>query len=236
VLLIVMRRLGFQSEISYVPLGVLFWFAVLESGVHATIAGVILGLLAPARPSYGERHFEKSMQPLLDSFRKAHGAGEGERGEAVIGQMSELLHGTEAPVNRLLRLVHPWSSYVVLPIFALANTGVSLSGDQVNAALSSPVCYGVLVGLLVGKTVGITGFAWLAVRLGFAERLKDVNWAETAAIGVLAGIGFTVSLFITSLAFGDVGAGHAARTAILAASLAAGCLGYVALRVAGGRT
>ncbi|MFB3853923.1 MAG: Na+/H+ antiporter NhaA [Vicinamibacterales bacterium] len=234
VVILGMRRAGFLSELAYLPLGVLFWFAMLESGVHATIAGVILGLLAPARPAYGESHFEASMQPLLDSFRETQVDGDTERGEAIIGQMSELVESTEAPVNRLLRFLHPWSSYVVLPVFALANTGVSLSGGEMQQALSSPVFLGVLVGLLVGKPVGITAFCWIAVRLGLAERLKGVSWVQLAAIGALAGIGFTVSLFITSLAFGEQPAGHAARTGILAASLAAGVLGYFALRMASG--
>ncbi len=231
-----MRRAGFQSEIAYVPVGILFWFAVLESGVHATIAGVILGLLAPARPAYSERHFETSVQPLLDSFRKAQAEGDGERGEAILGQMSELVEGTEAPVNRLLRLVHPWSSYVVLPIFALANTGILLSGDGMQQAASSPVFIGVLVGLLAGKPVGITAFCWAAVRLGFARRLNGAGSIQLAAIGVVAGIGFTVSLFITSLAFGEQTVVHAARMGILVASLGAGVLGYFALRMAFGQS
>jgi NhaA family Na+:H+ antiporter len=132
--------------------------------------------------------------------------------------------------------VHFWSSFVVLPLFALANAGVLLSWDTLRAAVNSPVLHGILVGLVAGKLIGIFGFSWLATRLGIAVLPSGLRWAHIAGMGLVAGIGFTVSLFITELAFENPLVINEAKIGILMASIASGIIGYVFLRLLSGRS
>jgi Na+/H+ antiporter NhaA len=147
------------------------------------------------------------------------GAGGGARGRG---------HFT---AERLEHLLHPWASLVIVPIFALANSGVSFSGDSVRAALSSPITLGVVVGLVVGKAVGITGASWIACRAGLAELPSGTSWRDLVGVGVLGGIGFTVSLFITELAFGATALAEQAKVGIFAASIAATIVAALVFRV-----
>jgi NhaA family Na+:H+ antiporter len=233
--IVVMNRIGVLSMNPYFLVGALIWVAVLKSGVHATIAGVVLGLLAPASPHFTKQTFAESSQRLGERFRAAVEQGDEETAEGVLGQMEELVLGTEAPLERLERLLQPWTGYVVVPLFALANAGIVLSGDAVRDAVSSPVTQGVTLGLLVGKPVGIVCFSWLAARLGICSLPKGTTWAQMAGLGLVAGIGFTVSVFITGLAFTDGGLISDAKIGILSASVLAGLAGYASLRLASAR-
>ena len=150
--------------------------------------------------------------------------------DVVLGQFEELSQGTEPLSDRFMRSMHPWSSYLVLPVFALANAGVELSGTDAYRALSSPATLGILLGLVLGKPLGILGFAWLAERFNLARRPGEITWPHIAGIGMLGGIGFTVALFITALAFTEPEIGMAARMGILVASTIAGIAGYLYLR------
>jgi NhaA family Na+:H+ antiporter len=228
--LAVMRRLGVQSLLYYAPVAVLFWFAVLQSGVHATIAGVVLGLLTPTRPRLAARDYSAAVDRLLATL-KHEAAGDADAAQAALGGIEELTVATEAPADRLVRLLHPWSSYAVLPLFALANAGVALTTGT-REAIASPPLLGAFLGLLLGKVAGITLFAWLAVRLRMAQLLSGVRWVHIAAVGVLGGIGFTVSLFIADLAFAEPATVAQAKLGVLAASLIAGIAGYLLLRAA----
>jgi len=225
-----MNRAGVRSTGAYLLASLAFWAAVLASGVHATMAGVILGAMTPIRPWFSLYAFGRAATRLLRRFDRCLGLGEFDRAEAIMGQMEELSRGTESRLDRRLRQVHPWSSYVVLPLFALANSGVALTGDSLGRAATSGVTWGIVLGLVVGKPLGIVGLARLAVRLGIATPPRGVTWSQVAGVGMIAGIGFTVSLFVTGLAFEDPDLVADAKIGVLAASLIAGVAGFAFLR------
>ena len=229
-LVVLMIRAGVGTFVFYAPLAVAIWIALHASGVHATIAGVVLGLLVPAEAPISLERFEQVSERLLGRLRQARERGDATTVESALGELEEVTIDTEAPVARLQRLLRAFNGYVVLPLFALANAGVDLSGDAVVAAASSPVAAGVAAGLLLGKPIGIIGFSWLAVRTRLAVLPESVGWAALAGVGMLAGIGFTVAIFIATLAFADPAQLAGAKMAILAASLVAGCLGFLVLR------
>jgi Na+:H+ antiporter, NhaA family len=220
-----------QAPLSvYVVVGFFFWAAVLSSGVHATIAGVILGLIAPIKPKFRSEDLAESAEALLRNFRSQILSKEKTLAEATLTELDQLLRGTDSIAERLERIVHPWVCFLVLPLFALASAGVALSTDQLKVAFSSPIALGILLGLLVGKFAGITAFSYLAVRSKIAEMAGGLTWAGIAGVGILAGLGFTVALFISGLSFEDEAIVATAKVAVLAASLAAGAIGYFVLR------
>ncbi len=157
-LILVMRRFGVVGFFPYFLVGGLIWMAVFKSGIHATLAGVVLGLITPSRPHFSLDHFTRSTRELRERFERAMASRDHERADALLGQFEELVLGTESPLDRLERLLHPWSSYVILPLFALVNAGVRLDPQSLSDALTSRVTIGIILGLLVGKIVGILGF------------------------------------------------------------------------------
>jgi NhaA family Na+:H+ antiporter len=211
-----------RAHVIYPPLfavaGFALWFAVFESGIHATIAGVVMGLLTPARPIQTELEAEELVKVLEnnDDIRADE-----------VRATATLIRGSVSACDRLIETLHPWTSYLIVPVFALANAGIVLSGD----ALSSPssVLTGVAVALVVGKLVGVTAFSWAAVRLGVARLPDGVHWGHIVGVGAVAGIGFTVSLFITGLAFDDVLLQDDAKIGTLAASIIAAIAGAAVL-------
>ena len=215
----------------YMVVGFFFWAAVLSSGVHATIAGVILGLIAPIKPKFRPEELAESAEPLLRNFRTQISSKDKSSAEATLTELDQLLRGTDSIAERLERSVHPWVCFLVLPLFALASAGVALSTEQLKLAFSSPIALGIFLGLVVGKAVGITAFSFLAVQSTFAEMADGLTWAGIAGIGILAGLGFTVALFISGLSFADETSVATAKIAVLAASLAAGIIGYFCLRL-----
>lgn len=230
-LMLALRLGGVRNPVVYLLLGLLFWVAVFKSGVHATIAGVMLAALVPAHPWFSPRTFVQSAEDLLGKIEDALSQQNGEAAERSLRQLEELAKGTEAPLERLERLVHPWVSYVVLPLFALANAGVTFSLEMMQETVVSPVAIGVFGGLVLGKFLGITAFSWMAVRLGLARLPKELTWSNLIGVGTLAGIGFTVSLFMSGLAFEDPRLTAQAELGILAASLVAATAGYAVLRL-----
>ncbi len=230
---LVMQRLGVSSIPVYLLVGLALWIAVFESGVHATIAGVTLGLLTPSRPLVSRREFVEPEAELSRRFRRA-AESDNEEAEAVLGEIETAAAATESPLERLERMLHPWSSFLVVPIFALANSGIDLSASAIGDAAGSSVTLGVMLGLVLGKLAGVVGAAWLAVKLRLAHLPSDVRWPHIAGTGLLAGIGFTVSLFVTGLAYDDPALVTDAKIGIFAASIVAGLAGYAYLRVATG--
>ncbi|MBE7520543.1 MAG: Na+/H+ antiporter NhaA [Thermoflexaceae bacterium] len=228
-LILAVRRAGVRSTDVYVVLGALLWVAVLKSGIHATIAGVVLAALTPARPDSERAAFDDRAHDLLDRFRAARAAGDHESEQLLLKELEWLARGAESPLDRLERVLHPWVSYLVVPVFALANAGLVIDRDALRAAAESPVTMGIIMGLVLGKVTGITAFAWIAVRLGWAALPAGVNWRGMVGAGLLGGIGFTVSLFITGLAFDNATLVAEAKMGILAASVIAGALGMAAL-------
>ena len=193
VALVVMRVLDVRTTLLPLVVGCGLWLALHESGLHATIAGVILGLMAPTRPHLQHELVDESVLTDLSSVAAA-------RETATIARQSVSV------VEWLEHVLHPWSSFVIVPLFALANAGVPISADALSDAVTSPITIGVLLGLVVGKLAGITAFTWLATRLGIGALPDGATWRGVVGVSAVAGIGFTVSLFITGLAFDDVGA------------------------------
>jgi Na+:H+ antiporter, NhaA family len=226
-LAIAMRRAPMSV---YVVVGFFFWAAVLSSGVHATIAGVILGLIAPIKPKFRPEELAETAEPLLRNFRTQILSQDKSSAEATLTVLDQLLRGTDSLAERLERTVHPWVSFLVLPLFALASAGVALSTEQLKLAYSSSIALGIFLGLLLGKAVGITLFSFLGVKLRIAGMADGLTWSGIAGVGILAGVGFTVALFISGLSFGDEALVATAKVAVLAASLAAGTIGYFYLR------
>ena len=222
----VVQRLDVVYAPVFVGLGAALWLAVYESGIHATIAGVALGLLTPARPRQTELEAEEVVDVLEN---RADLRPEDVRATAAA------IHGSVSACDRMIASLHPWTSFVIVPVFALANAGIPLTSD----ALASPsaVLVGVFAGLVVGKLVGVTAFSWLAVRLGVGRLPAGAGWPHVVGVGAIAGIGFTVSLFITGLAFEDDAAMQSdAKIGVLVASIVAAVLGAVLLaRAARGR-
>jgi Na+:H+ antiporter, NhaA family len=214
----------------YAVVGFFFWAAVLSSGVHATIAGVILGLIAPIKPKFRPEELAESAEPLLRNFRAQISSQEKSSAEATLSALDQLLRGTDSIAERLERSVHPWVCYVVLPLFALASAGVNLSTEKLKLAISSPIALGILLGLVLGKAVGITAFSFLAVQSKIAGMTEGLTWPGIAGVGILAGVGFTVALFISSLSFADDALVATAKVAVIVASLAAGSIGYLYIR------
>ncbi len=230
-LVVGMNALGIRHLLLYIVAGLALWVALRASGLHATFAGVLLGLLAPAKPDFDMNGFGEAAGVLLERFHALVDKGRLTEAATVLGQFEELARGTEAPVERIERVLHPWVSFLVLPLFALANAGIPLSAEAVAAALGSSVTLGVTVGLLVGKVSGVAGAAWLAVRFGVADLPKSISWGHVIGVGWLAGIGFTVSLFIADLAFRGGPSAEGVKVGILAASLASAVIGLAWLRV-----
>lgn len=220
-----MNRARVHETRLYGLVGVLLWLAVFESGLHPTLAGVLLAMFIPSRSYFSRSTYLQSMEILLRQFREALENKQKNREEAVLGRIEELSKDTESPLERLEREIHPWASYVVLPVFALANAGIVFTSDALTSAFNSPVTWGILIGLLVGKPIGIFGFSWLAIRLNLASLPKSVNWVHIFGAGVFAGIGFTVSLFISGLSFTDEAMVSQSKMGILIGSLIAGVIG-----------
>jgi NhaA family Na+:H+ antiporter len=226
------RRVNIRSILFYVVTGVIVWFFVFESGVHATLAGVALGLMTPAVAYVSDNDFQQRSRWILDRFDMDSASPRArERIDADALEMSMIAKESVPPLDRLERALHPWSSFVVVPLFALANAGVRFANLDVVEAVTSSVSLGVMFGLVIGKLVGITGFTWLAVRLGLGVLPRRTGWRDLFGLGALAGIGFTVSLFITELAFTDELLSDAAKLGIFSGSLTAGILGYTLLRL-----
>lgn len=228
--IVVLKRLEVRSLAPYVVLAIGLWVATLEAGVHATIAGVVLGLLTPARPLQRPSAVAEATAARLTD-RHLDDDVEDERDETSMLEISALTAEAVSPVGRLERRLHPYTSFVVLPLFALANAGVDLTPDATGSSLTSPVALGIIVGLVIGKPLGILMAALLATKLLHASLPAHAGWVEVAGVGMLAGIGFTVSLFVTGLAF-EGPLETDAKLAILIASVIAGALGagFLALR------
>jgi NhaA family Na+:H+ antiporter len=233
------NRAGVRRPWAYGLIGLALWAAVLASGVHATVAGVLLAMAIPVRTRIDERAFLSSARHALDDFDAAAVVTATDPDTTVLSntehhtaleELEILTEKAQPPLIRLEHALHTVVAFGIMPIFALANAGVSLDGEAVRAALVNPVALGVILGLLLGKPIGIAGFSWLAVRMGMAALPSGVSWPMIAGAGVLGGIGFTMALFIAGLAFGDGALLEAAKFGILAASTIAGVGGWLLLR------
>jgi Na+:H+ antiporter, NhaA family len=224
------KRVHIRSLTFYVPLAVVVWFFTLESGIHATLAGVALGFLTPARPMYPADEFDRRARAILDTYpleAESPEAREHADHEALL--LSDISSEAVAPLNRLEYRLEVWSGFVVVPLFALANAGVDFRGVDIVEALTSTVALGVGLGLVLGKIVGISLFAYLAVRTGLGRLPAGTGWGHVVGLAAVGGIGFTVALFVASLAFIDPSFDDLAKVGIFAGSLVAGAIGFVIL-------
>ena len=235
-LLVIVNILGVHSRAPYVMLGVGLWFFILVSGIHPTIAGVLLAMTIPVRARIDAKHFVHDVKRALRSFESG-----GETGVDVPTTIEQrtAIHNIEiaaehslSPLHRLEVTLHRWSAFLILPIFALANAGVRVMDMDLGKALSSPITIGVAIGLIVGDQVGIFSASWLAVRSGIAELPHDITWRHIYGAACLAGVGFTMSLFIANLAFHGSPQLVDAKLGILLGSLVSGAWGYAVLRMA----
>ena len=216
-----LRRVRVWWTPAYVVVGAAVWLCTYESGVHATIAGVALGLLTPAKP----------LIDGVDADRIAHELSDDRDVSADdVREISFRLRESVPVTQRLQDALHPWTSYLVVPLFALGNAGVVLSSDLLGDAATSPITIGILVGLVVGKIVGIAGATALATRAGLSQLPAGVRFRHVLGGGAVAGIGFTVSIFIAGLAFDDPAQTDEAKVGILAASALAAVIGALILR------
>ena len=218
-------RLGVRSLGFHLILCVVMWQYFLESGIHATLMGVMVAAIVPAEPYLHRRDYAAAVDDLLHDYRLAMANNDEEKAQAVVEHIEMLSRGTEGPMERLERIVHPWVSFVVLPLFALANAGIDFTSDTLSDAASSRVTLGVAAGLLIGNPLGVLGMTWLAVRLGIGQLPSGVAWRHVLGAGFLAGIGFTVAIFVSSIAFDDPAVVDQAKMGVFAASLVAGATG-----------
>lgn len=227
VLLLGANRLGVRRPLVYGVLGVALWLAVLESGIHATVAGVLLAMTIPSRERIPDVHFADRARDLIDDFVGSAKKAVHHR-QAALWELEAITEHAQAPMLRMEHTLTPWVAFAIVPLFALANAGVRLTGDPWGI-VTDPLVIGIVVGLIVGKQVGITAAAWLIVRAGLASLPHGVTWAQVYGAAWVCGIGFTMSLFIADLAFGSGDQLAHAKVAILAASVIAAIGGYVLL-------
>jgi NhaA family Na+:H+ antiporter len=218
--------LGIRKPVVYAILGIFLWYAMLKSGVHATVAGVLLAFTIPSNTSIDRGSFVEQCRSLLNRFEGAHeGSPETHSSLHAMHQKLELV---ESPLHRIEHALHPWVSFAIMPLFAFSNAGVRILGN-VAAATRHPVSLGVALGLFVGKPLGIWSFAWMSAKLRLASTPSELSWRALFGAAWLSGIGFTMSLFIGTLAFGEGDLLSMAKIGILGASVAAGVCGSLFL-------
>lgn len=231
---------GIRSALPYGAAGIVLWLALYQSGVHATLAGILLAAMIPARPAHSPMEFERRIEELQAAFRADRddaGTPDDPLSNARMASIAENMEraavAVQSPLQRIEHRLTPWVTFLIIPIFALANAGIDLTSIDWAHALSSRVTMGTVTGLVVGKFLGVTAFCWIAVRLGLGRLPDGVEWKHLAGAGWLAGIGFTMSLFITQLAFDDPQLVEEAKLGILLASALCGALGLAWLFWAG---
>ena len=238
-LLIGANYLGVRSTLFYGLVGIGgVWVAFLFSGVHATIAGVLAALAIPARTKINEQKFIQILEEKLDEFHQIPPNDVTLLEPAqyrVIENIHRLTKSAGTPLQRLESQMHPWVAYLIMPLFALANAGIVLHAGILNNIFSNGISVGILLGLVVGKFLGVVIFSWGMVKLQLAELPEGMRWPHLVGVGFLAGVGFTMSLFITTLAFRTQQFVGDAKVGIFAASIISGVIGYLVLKKASGR-
>ena len=234
--LLVVSRLGIRHPLVYAVLGVAVWLAFLYSGVHATVAGVLVAATIPIRVRVDATGFLARSRDLLLVFERSGEYGHEEETSseqrAILKELEDTAQELQSPLQRFETALHPWVAFVIMPLFALSNAGVKIEGDFF-AALTHPVTIGIVLGLVIGKQVGVSLFSWAAVRFGFAALPYGVTWLQFYGVALLGGIGFTMSLFITNLAFTTQTLSTEAKIGILLGSAISGVIGYLVLLRAG---
>lgn len=227
-------RWGVRHSIPYLILGIIVWFAFLASGIHATIAGVLAALTIPAGTKMDCTRFVEKLRNAADTFEMAITPGKtvltNKEQQLALHSLEHAYEAATTPLQNIEHSLHPWVSFCIMPVFALANAGVSLQGDFWYA-VTSPLSLGVIFGLVVGKQIGVTGACVLIKKLGISDYPSKATLRQLYGASCLTGVGFTMSIFISNLAFaGNPLLVEQSKTAVLFASLTAGALGYAVLR------
>lgn len=224
--LMTFQRVGVRNPLLYVPPAAVVWAGSLHAGIHPTIAGVAVGLLTPVRSWFGAEGFLEEAGRALEEFQHRRKHADSHELLSPLERLGIARREAVAPVVRLESALTPWVAYVIMPLFAFANAGVTLGEVDLGTTTSQTVAWGVGLGLVVGKLVGIVGTSLVSVRLGLCALPRGVNWRGLLLIGLTGGIGFTMALFIANLAFQDPVRLGVAKLAVLMGSLVAGVLGF----------
>lgn len=234
------NRMGVQSLNFYGLIGFCLWVALLKSGVHGSIAGVLVGAVIPARPRLSHKDFVARTEHYMERYKEigeVPGPFHHEERLGALLALEHICHDAMSSLQRMEHQLHHWVIFGVIPIFALANAGLVLHWRDLATGLTHPVTVGVTLGLLIGKPLGILLFSWIAVRSGLCVLPRGTAWLEVLGVGILGGIGFTMSLFVSNLAFVDIALSSHAKLGIFIASLLAGIIGFMLLsRVASRKT
>lgn len=233
IFLVVMNKMKVTSPYVYMIFGVVLWYFVYKSGIHATIAGVLLAITIPSKTTINEVRFYVKVKHLLEKFKEA-GNSEVEvlanpKQMEVIHDINEDVDAVNPLMHRFESALHPISHFLIIPLFALANAGVTLDGSILEMSPLPALVPGIFFGLLLGKPVGITLFSFIAVKTKLAELPKGVPWKQIFAVGIVAGIGFTMSIFVDNLAFDDINHLNMGKATILVTSFVSAIVGMLAI-------
>jgi NhaA family Na+:H+ antiporter len=233
------KKAGVRSIFVYVLLGIVAWAAVLTSGIHATIAGVLLGFMTPATAWYKKGSLVDKVTALTNRLvasikgeKAQHDIELNQETKAVLHELHELSNEAESPLDRLIHILHPWVSFFIMPVFALVNAGVVIGDLSFATVAAHPVAQGVTLGLFLGKPIGIIAASFLAIRFKLGQLPEGVNWVQLIGAGCLGGIGFTMALFISGLALAQTDMEVYSKLGILAASVLSVVLGVILLLTA----
>ncbi|MGF1924469.1 MAG: Na+/H+ antiporter NhaA [Bacteroidia bacterium] len=232
VLLVIGNKMGIRSSVFYLILGICVWIGFLLSGVHATIAGVLVAFTIPAMTRINEKVYADNLRKLTHEFEKeipSNSTLTTPEQHKTIQHVKSLSLAAETPLQKIEHGLHPWVAFGIMPLFALANSGILIGADFFSSIVN-PISMGVVAGLVVGKFVGILLFTWLMVKFGSGKLPELANWNHITGVALLAGIGFTMSLFISGLAFKNPDFVEQAKYGILIASIIAGTLGMIVLK------
>jgi NhaA family Na+:H+ antiporter len=231
-ILVTLNLGGIRRPLPYILLGIVLWIAMLKSGVHATLAGIFLAFTIPMRPKYDPKRFLSQINEMVRQIKRAYQDEENivknDELRSKVRALGEGVQLVQAPAQILERKMHLPSAYLIIPIFSLANAGIPIDWSSFSTIVTHPVSVGIAAGLLGGKLIGIAGFSWVAVKLGVTALPHGLNFKHIVGVGLMGGIGFTMSIFIAELGF----AHHAedllmAKSGVLLASVLAGVLGFL---------
>lgn len=233
-ILIMLNRFGIHAVLPYFIVGIFMWFFVLDSGIHATITGVIAAMAIPSKPKYAPLSFSKYTKKLLDEYDKypvcenhiLH-----EKQKYILASIEDRINAVESPATRLEQSLHLPVALIVIPLFALANAGIAIDFNSIGSVIIEPISMGIIFGLVLGKVIGIFGISWLAIKLKIAKLPDQSSMSQIFGVALLGGIGFTMSIFIADLAFlNSPEFIFQAKVGILTASLFAGLSGFLWLK------
>jgi NhaA family Na+:H+ antiporter len=234
VFLILFNRGGIRHPLPYVILGIVLWYLTLMSGLHATIAGIFLALCIPAKPAFSPQQFDERLQQLGEGFRASvldpkspDDPLSNHRMATIAENLETSARDVQSPLQRMEHGISAWITFVVIPVFALANAGIDFSSIDVMESITSNVTLGIVTGLVLGKFIGICAGSWLVIRFGWGRMPAGMTWRHLSGAAWLGGIGFTMSLFIGGMAFDQPLYFEEAKLGILLASLVAALLGLI---------